>query len=160
MLMSNGNGEKLRDEFYQAIQKETGLERKIIRQVLEAQGLTKFDPAKVNEYRATVLAHLALRRKLISQVLESKPPVEPCPVPGCTGVKVRSWPWPWLCSVGGLRHHLVIRTAGIALGPEAPFEAVQERSALLLAKMETLGNVAGNVPEGGGNVPNVPETIA
>lgn len=122
-------GIKLRDDFYNSIQRDLHLSIPETKQVLESHKFSAFDPSLVKEYRKVLETY----KKSKDQVEESRKAwqkqLDPCPIPGCTGRKIRTvQPWPWKCSTGGYTHYLAIRCAEQLVSKDASFESVTAKA--------------------------------
>ena len=119
----------------------TGIPDTKIREML-AQEFGQFEPHRLNDYLIYLREHAAdeANRRAIERIKEKirnrvyiSPMPEPCLVPGCEGKKVFGKPWPWLCSIGGLRHYLAVT---ISASRDLPVDVVLEQMIALNARSE------------------------
>jgi hypothetical protein len=93
--------------FIRSMEKESGKTGDELRAILKGAGYKTFELHKTHLYRSAIAAFCIAEEE--AKVERFKSP-DPCPVQGCTGYKDRSNRyWPWVCTVGGLRHHLADR---------------------------------------------------
>jgi len=102
-----------------------GLKPKEIQEILKVNGYTEFTLADIREYEVAIMAHMALRQKIIKKVEES-PIIKPSPCPTCEhfgwdGEMIRNPRldgFAWQCTIGGFKHYVRWRchtTSGLPL---------------------------------------------
>ena len=96
------------NNFLKESEKLYNLSPEKILQILKESGHKEFVPSRVPLYNACIAGFTMRVETILRKAKETQ---EPCPVTNCTGIKVRNRVWPWICSIGGLRHHLAWRAS-------------------------------------------------
>lgn len=109
------------DNFMSTMNKELGISKQEIKNILKASGVGSFKQLPRSELRAILRAHRFMNDNAVSHFVE--PPVNldealKCPIPECEGERQKE---PrrkgrgkgWICSIGGNKHATVFRIAKI-----------------------------------------------
>lgn len=128
-----------RESFYKRMKDELGLSRTEVIEILKSNGHDSFNTDNLTEYVAIVKGYMTLKLGIMDKLAQTpeKKPLD-CPIPGCDGNRNHDRAWGWVCSISGLRHAIVWRSAEIMVGADALFEEVQEKAVWLLEQMEVL----------------------
>ena len=91
-------------KFISSMEKETGKTGDELRAILKGAGHKNFQLEKTHLYRSAIAASMMNEEIAKTKAFKVS---EPCPIQKCTGYKDRSNRyWPWVCTVGGLKHFL------------------------------------------------------
>jgi len=121
------------EAFYQKARARTGLDIPQMRQVLIENFGTTYTPSRENEYMEFLCAYAQdiitrkeleereqrKERKLQLEIKQWHVDAKRCPIPTCDGFQKFHPVWKWVCSIGGIRHHLAFVACKFAdMSPE------------------------------------------
>lgn len=126
------------DNFMTKMNKELGISKQEIKNILKASGVGSFKQLPRAELRAILRAHRFMNDNAASHFVE--PPINfdealKCPIPECEGERqkeTRRRGKGWTCSIGGNKHATVFRIAQIvkvtreAQGGETDLDKIME----------------------------------
>ena len=113
--MTNKESQQRFDTFIQELQSKTGYDKKEIIAILKRNDIEGFKPDNYGELRSIVMGTFAMSEQLARQMAdhEDRFPmvIHECPV--CDGKQIKDGRhgYPWVCSKGGTRCHIVFRSA-------------------------------------------------
>lgn len=113
--MTNKESQQRFNTFIQELESKTGYSKKEIIAILKRNKIEGFKPDNYGELRSIVMGTYAMKEQLSRQISdhEAKYPEIKHDCPICDGKQVKDGHhgYPWICSKGGTRCHVVFRSA-------------------------------------------------